>query len=166
MITRWLGSDAPNVVPSIVEHEPASGAILLLCSDGLWNYASSLPHLRRILDDAIEDLLAELPVREVSVQQIAEALCSFALNSGGQDNIAISLLRMGPPITTWVRNSERVPKVDPARGDGAGGILASQTDGEGETPAHLARPEQPVHPQQQTAIYEAAAAPVPQGDMP
>jgi serine/threonine protein phosphatase PrpC len=163
MITRWLGSDAPNVVPSIVEHEPASGAILLLCSDGLWNYASSLPHLRRILDDAIEDLLAELPVFEVSMEQVAEALCSFALSSGGQDNIAIALLRMGPPITAWVRNSERVPKVDPARGDDAGDTFATQTNGEGGTPA---QPDQTTQPEQQTAIDEATAAPVPQGDMP
>jgi serine/threonine protein phosphatase PrpC len=110
MITRWLGSDAPNIVPSIVEHEPASGAILLLCSDGLWNYASSLGHLRRILDDQIEDALGTSAGGEVRMVQIAEALCRFALACGGQDNIAIALLRMGSPITAWVRHSERVPR--------------------------------------------------------
>ena len=110
MITRWLGSDAPNVVPSIVEHEPASGAIVLLCSDGLWNYASSLGHLRRILDDIIEDALLITHGAAVSMREVAEALCSFALNSGGHDNIAIALFRMGPPISFWVRNSEQLPK--------------------------------------------------------
>jgi serine/threonine protein phosphatase PrpC len=181
MITRWLGSDAPNVVPSIVEHEPASGAILLLCSDGLWNYASSLPHLRRILDDAIEDRLAELPVCEVSMQLLAEDLCTFALNSGGQDNIAIALLRMGPPVTTWVRNSERVPKVDGVLGDNTVDVSATQTSGEGQTlvssadsagiagTANIPVPsgsETPAQPEQQSAIDEAIAAPVQQGDMP
>jgi serine/threonine protein phosphatase PrpC len=182
MITRWLGSDAPNVVPSIVEHEPASGAILLLCSDGLWNYASSLPHLRRILDDAIEDCLA-LPGGLVSMQQVAEDLCTFALNSGGQDNIAIALLRMGPPLTTWVRNSERVPKVDNALGDKTVDISATQTGGESQTLVSsadsadtpgtagtadvpvLSGPETPMQREQQSAIDEANAAPVQQGDM-
>ena len=132
MITRWLGSDAPNVVPSIIEHEPDGPAIVLLCSDGLWNYASSVAHLRRILDDTIEDLLdaasssagtvpsAERQTRsaaeayEISMLSIAEALNRFALDCGGQDNIAIALLRMGPPITSWTRNSERVPRAGQA----------------------------------------------------
>ena len=121
MITRWLGSDSPNIVPSIVEHEPPGAAIVLLCSDGLWNYASSLPHLRRILDDTIEDLLeasvassegSATSSQEVPMVAIAEALCSFALESGGQDNISIALLRMGPPILSWSRATERVPKVE------------------------------------------------------
>jgi serine/threonine protein phosphatase PrpC len=111
MITRWLGSDAPNIVPSIVEHEPASGAIVLLCSDGLWNYASSLGHLRRILDDVIEDELVAIR-GWVSMHAIAEALCTFALRSGGHDNITVALLRMGPPITSWTRSSERVSKAE------------------------------------------------------
>ncbi len=145
MITRWLGSDAPNVVPSIVEHEPAGAAIVLLCSDGLWNYASSVTHLRRILDDTIEDLLAAAPSpapsgesSEVSMLAIAEALCTFALQCGGQDNIAIALLRMGPPITSWIRNSERVPRADA---------------GEPAT-------------KPQSINDEAVLAPVQQGDMP
>jgi serine/threonine protein phosphatase PrpC len=181
MITRWLGSDAPNVVPSIVEHEPTSGAILLLCSDGLWNYASSLPHLRRILDDAIEDRLAQLPACDVSMQLLAEDLCTFALISGGQDNIAIALLRMGPPVTTWVRNSERVPKVDDAHGDKTVDISATQTGGESQTLVSSVNsadtpgtaevpgpsgPETPTQREQQSAIDEANAAPVQQGDMP
>jgi serine/threonine protein phosphatase PrpC len=117
MITRWLGSDAPNIVPSIVEHEPASGAIVLLCSDGLWNYASSLGHLRRILDDTIEELLSaatnsDAGLQEVRMLSIAEKLNTFALQRGGHDNITVALFRMGPPITSWTRNSERVPKAD------------------------------------------------------
>ncbi len=36
-ITRWLGADASDA-PSVVELRPAEPGLLLLCSDGLWNY--------------------------------------------------------------------------------------------------------------------------------
>ena len=40
-ITAWLGPDADPVVPHLAVHACEGGGLLLLCSDGLWNYAES-----------------------------------------------------------------------------------------------------------------------------
>ncbi len=40
-LTRWVGADAEadDLEPEIVEQDLKGGGLLLLCSDGLWNYA-------------------------------------------------------------------------------------------------------------------------------
>ena len=38
-ITAWLGRDAPAPAPHLCSQPAADGDVLLLCSDGLWNYA-------------------------------------------------------------------------------------------------------------------------------
>ena len=39
-ITRWLGRDAPDLAPRVGERTLDSAGWVLVCSDGLWNYAS------------------------------------------------------------------------------------------------------------------------------
>ena len=39
-ITRWLGRDAPDLMPRVGELQAVEPGWLLVCSDGLWNYAS------------------------------------------------------------------------------------------------------------------------------
>jgi hypothetical protein len=67
----------------------------------------------------------------VSMHAIAEALCTFALRSGGHDNITVAVLRMGSPITSWNRNSERVPKAEASLEPNA----AVEASGNGEADA-------------------------------
>ena len=38
-ITAWLGPDAEPVAPHVARHRPEAPGLLVLCSDGLWNYA-------------------------------------------------------------------------------------------------------------------------------
>ena len=38
-ITRWLGEDAPGGAPRVTTFTPPAPGRLVLCSDGLWNYA-------------------------------------------------------------------------------------------------------------------------------
>ena len=46
-ITRWLGEDAPGGTPRVTTFVPPAPGRLLLCSDGLWNYAPTTgPHCR------------------------------------------------------------------------------------------------------------------------
>lgn len=83
-ITRWLGPDAPTVEPRIAERALDGPGTLLVCSDGLWNYASA--------PAAIEAVLARAPVPSSPIEQ-AQRLTTFALESGGQDNIAVVVIR-------------------------------------------------------------------------
>lgn len=84
-ITRWLGRNTSDVAPALVELRPPSPGWLLLCSDGLWNYASAPDALRGVLEYQTRgrDHLVE----------IAEALVAWANDLGGRDNITVALLR-------------------------------------------------------------------------
>lgn len=97
-ITKWLGSDSPDVVPRVVTVTVDQPGWLLVCSDGLWNYASEPAALRAQIDAAgTTEPLA-----------LASALVAFANAQGGQDNITVTLARVGPvPVVENVTNDER-----------------------------------------------------------
>lgn len=84
-ITRWLGRNASDVSPALVELRPPSAGWLLLCSDGLWNYASAPDALRAVLEYQARG-------RETLVE-ITEALVAWANDLGGRDNITVAVLR-------------------------------------------------------------------------
>jgi serine/threonine protein phosphatase PrpC len=83
-ITRWLGADAAdNCEPSLINfHIPGAG-YLLLCTDGLWNYAPEVEQM---------DLLIQ-KIASTEAMEVARYLVEFARNSGGHDNITVAVLR-------------------------------------------------------------------------
>jgi serine/threonine protein phosphatase PrpC len=88
-ITRWLGADAPDLTPRCSSIAVDSAGWLLVCSDGLWNYASPPAALRALVDEAAAvdpDPLA-----------VSRALVDFANARGGQDNITAMLARLPGP---------------------------------------------------------------------
>lgn len=84
-ITKWLGRDATNVTPSVITHTPTTNGWLVLCTDGLWNYASSPEEMYHLVVDAAE--------QHRSPGAIAEALVAWANEQGGRDNITVALAR-------------------------------------------------------------------------
>ena len=84
-ITRWLGRNATDVNPSLVELRPDAPGWLLVCSDGLWNYASSPEDLTAVFEQARG--FSHDPV------DLAESLVSWANSCGGRDNITVALAR-------------------------------------------------------------------------
>jgi serine/threonine protein phosphatase PrpC len=83
-ITRWLGFDSEDIVPSVVTIDLAGPGRLVLCSDGLWNYASGVPEFYQALHNP--------PGTEATV--IVRQGVEFALRCGGQDNITLALLEL------------------------------------------------------------------------
>jgi len=79
-ITRWLGADSTDHTPDIIAHRATSGR-LLLCTDGLWNYAAEGP--------AMAELLGRFPGTTLHTSQ---ELVTFAKDSGGHDNITVALV--------------------------------------------------------------------------
>jgi serine/threonine protein phosphatase PrpC len=76
-ITRWLGGgSAPE--PGIVTVTPAASGVLLLCTDGLWNYEPEAPALAAL---ALPVVAGDGP------RAAACALTAHALEAGGRDNI-------------------------------------------------------------------------------
>ena len=88
-ITKWLGRDAPDVVPRTGELEVGDGW-LLVCSDGLWNYASTPEEIGTVLAAG----LASSPGNLVDV---CEHLVTWANAQGGKDNITVAIARLGAP---------------------------------------------------------------------
>jgi serine/threonine protein phosphatase PrpC len=83
VLTRWLGSDQegePEV--SITTFLLPAEGFLLLCSDGLWNYAPTPSQIR--------DLVAGLGADPTPLQ-LTGGLIEFARASGGADNVTVAL---------------------------------------------------------------------------
>ncbi|MTE15825.1 PP2C family serine/threonine-protein phosphatase [Nocardia aurantiaca] len=81
VLTRWLGADSEhqwsaNCVRTMHTDQPG---VLLLCSDGLWNYLPEAAALSRFTSS-----LSALPA--------ARALVEHALGAGGKDNITVALV--------------------------------------------------------------------------
>ncbi|MFE6861474.1 PP2C family protein-serine/threonine phosphatase [Nocardia sp. NPDC057668] len=82
VLTRWLGADnerhgwSPDCVRTTHIGEPG---VLLLCSDGLWNYLPEPADLARIATGGP-------PVAA------SRALVDYALQAGGKDNITVALV--------------------------------------------------------------------------
>jgi len=83
-ITRWLGADAGESSEPDVTHFAIPGpGHLLLCTDGLWNYAPEPEQLGGMVPGA----------QTVDAVAIARQLIDFANQQGGHDNITAVLLR-------------------------------------------------------------------------
>ncbi|OLT18294.1 hypothetical protein BJF80_15865 [Serinicoccus sp. CUA-874] len=85
-ITRWLGPDAPDVEPAVTGQDVSSPGWVLVCSDGLWNYASEPADLAAVVSSRAGEAGAGPLV-------LAEALVAWANEQGGADNITVALAR-------------------------------------------------------------------------
>ncbi len=84
-ITKWLGRDALDIQPRVGTVRLSEPAWVLVCSDGLWNYASEPAQLWARLCEVTD---AGSPVA------IAEGLVAWANEQGGHDNITVALARI------------------------------------------------------------------------
>ncbi|HUA06570.1 MAG TPA: protein phosphatase 2C domain-containing protein [Solirubrobacteraceae bacterium] len=86
-ITHWVGPDSPQRPPRLVSLRPEHPGRLVLCTDGLWNYAPSADELGR--------LVAALPDGAAPVA-VARALADTANERGGHDNITVAVVDIDP----------------------------------------------------------------------
>jgi PPM family protein phosphatase len=95
-ITRWIGPDAPELDPRMRHFRAEGPGVLVVCSDGLWNYASA--------PEAMGELVGRTLVEAGSVQGasdagtdlrvVARALTEWACQQGGRDNITVALAHL------------------------------------------------------------------------
>lgn len=90
-ITRWLGLDAPDLVPTTGHLIKPGDGWLMVCSDGLWNYASDAEELEEVF---ARILLANPAATDPTL--LAQELVRWANAQGGKDNITVALARVGP----------------------------------------------------------------------
>ena len=82
VITRWLGADLAEPEPHVVRFEPPGPGVVMVCSDGLWNYRPDAA--------ALADLT--LPTALADPLGAAAELVKFAIDAGGMDNITVVLV--------------------------------------------------------------------------
>jgi serine/threonine protein phosphatase PrpC len=81
-ITAWLGKDAIEVAPHVRTVAPEDQGVVVICTDGLWNY----------LDD-VDELAAVLPAdAHEAPLNAAQRLVDIALRCGGRDNITVAVI--------------------------------------------------------------------------
>jgi PPM family protein phosphatase len=93
VLTRWLGAEAadldddPARAPHVEQYSPPGSGVLLVCSDGLWNYLPEAAGLARLaLPRAMTDPLGA-----------ADDLVRFAIEAGGADNSTAVLIPYPAP---------------------------------------------------------------------
>ena len=86
IITRWIGGEAESVTPTVVTLDVTEPGLLLVCSDGLWNYFEDPQRLLEL----IPDWAVTAPI------EIARRLTDAALVAGGQDNITVVVAPVDP----------------------------------------------------------------------
>jgi serine/threonine protein phosphatase PrpC len=84
-ITKWLGRDALDIMPTVGSLQLSEPGWVVVCSDGLWNYASTPAEL------AAQVSAAGGP--DVDPLTIAKRLVSWANGQGGRDNVTVALAR-------------------------------------------------------------------------
>jgi serine/threonine protein phosphatase PrpC len=82
VITRWLGADLPDPEPHVARFRPPGPGVVLICSDGLWNYRPEAADLSELA----------LPAGLTDPLTAAAALVKFAVDRGGLDNITVVLI--------------------------------------------------------------------------
>jgi serine/threonine protein phosphatase PrpC len=93
VLTRWLGAEAadlngdPARAPHVEQYTPPGSGVLLVCSDGLWNYLPDAAELARLaMPRALTDPLGA-----------ANDMVRFAVDAGGADNITAVLIPYPSP---------------------------------------------------------------------
>ncbi|MFG2716859.1 PP2C family protein-serine/threonine phosphatase [Streptomyces sp. NPDC048416] len=81
-ITGWLGADAYDLDPHTASFKPDRSGVVVVCTDGLWNYAEAAEEMARVVPvDA-----AARPLHS------AQVLVGHALDRGGHDNVTVAVL--------------------------------------------------------------------------
>ncbi|GAA3104554.1 PP2C family serine/threonine-protein phosphatase [Streptomyces echinatus] len=86
-ITGWLGADAYELEPHTASFKPDRPGAVVVCTDGLWNYAETAEEMSEIVPpDAVARPLHS-----------ARVLVGHALDGGGHDNVTVAVLPFPAP---------------------------------------------------------------------
>ncbi|MEV7138245.1 protein phosphatase 2C domain-containing protein [Streptomyces tauricus] len=86
-ITGWLGADAYELEPHTASFKPDRPGVVVVCTDGLWNYAEGAEEMAEVVPpDA-----ADRPLHS------AQVLVGHALDGGGHDNVTVAVLPFPAP---------------------------------------------------------------------
>ncbi|MFG2979894.1 protein phosphatase 2C domain-containing protein [Streptomyces sp. NPDC048258] len=106
-ITGWLGADAYDLEPHTAIFKPDHPGVVVVCTDGLWNYAESAREMAQVLP-------ADAAVRPLHSAQV---LVGHALDGGGHDNVTVAVVPFAAAPDTETA-PEPEPGTEPEPGPG------------------------------------------------
>jgi serine/threonine protein phosphatase PrpC len=86
-ITGWLGADAYELEPHTASFKPDRPGVVVVCTDGLWNYAEAAEEMAEVLP-------ADAAARPL---HSARVLVGHALDGGGHDNVTVAVVPFPAP---------------------------------------------------------------------
>ena len=93
-ITRYLGPEEAGKEempePEIISFTFPGSGYLLLCSDGLWNYAPTSAEMAEIFRESGEDGFPRRPILAV-----CQRVVNFVLERGARDNVSVAIRVIG-----------------------------------------------------------------------
>ncbi|MBC6460809.1 PP2C family serine/threonine-protein phosphatase [Actinomadura sp. HBU206391] len=97
VLTGWLGADADELDAHVAGFVPDGPGVVLICSDGLWNYLPATGDLAAALSETHPP--DELPPGGVADAPLtaARSLVGTALDAGGRDNVTVVVIPFPPP---------------------------------------------------------------------
>lgn len=102
VVTAWIGADLADAEPHLLRFVPPGPGVLLLCSDGLWNYQPAADHLAAMTLPGLSAGSAG-PPGATGLVAAAGKLVTFAISAGGMDNVTVVLIPFPPranePVT-------------------------------------------------------------------
>ncbi|MCL2735574.1 MAG: protein phosphatase 2C domain-containing protein [Propionibacteriaceae bacterium] len=87
-ITKWLGRDAIDLIPNMGVVEISRPGWVIVCSDGLWNYASEAVDLAAVVALCVAE--------DTTALELASRLVDWANAQGGHDNVTVACARVDP----------------------------------------------------------------------
>ncbi|MFF3202432.1 PP2C family serine/threonine-protein phosphatase [Streptomyces sp. NPDC002962] len=86
-ITGWLGADAYELEPHTASFKPDRPGVVVVCTDGLWNYAEAAEEMAEVLP----------PDASTRPLHSARVLVGHALDGGGHDNVTVAVVPFPAP---------------------------------------------------------------------
>lgn len=98
-VTAWLGADADELEPRAETFAPGGPGLVVICTDGLWNYLPEPAELAEAVH--VESGRAGAPRTgdPGSAMEVARGLVRTALQAGGHDNVTVVLIPFPPPAS-------------------------------------------------------------------
>ncbi|MGI8335401.1 PP2C family protein-serine/threonine phosphatase [Actinomadura scrupuli] len=92
VLVGWLGADADAVQAHVRTFRPGSPGVVIVCSDGLWNYLPEAATIGGVLAEELPGPPSGVSAAAAGPLAAARSLVDVALDSGGRDNITVVVI--------------------------------------------------------------------------
>lgn len=113
-LIRWLGADSLDATPDINSTSVTGPGHVVVCSDGMWRYATEPSEL--------SDLVSRLQSEGHAGLDLASSMVAFANEGGGHDNISVALWSHNPEAGSaagTLGHADQAPVEPDSTGSGA-----------------------------------------------